>query len=92
MRSFFLSLRPIVLAIGLMFVALPNVASADAMGAPFVSSYAGHRRLYECVHRPVQRRMLRRSGRPTATSWCSQCRTLPAQSDPTCFTVRAIGK
>jgi hypothetical protein len=41
MRSICLSLRPVLLAIGLMTVALPNVASAAPTGEPFVSSYAG---------------------------------------------------
>jgi hypothetical protein len=40
MRSILLSLRAVVLAIGLMAVALPNVSAAPG-GASFVSSYAG---------------------------------------------------
>ena len=42
MRSIFLSLRPVVLAIGLMMtVALPNLVSAAPAGVPFEASYTG---------------------------------------------------
>jgi hypothetical protein len=44
MRSMLLSLRPVVLAIGLMTVALPNLASAapgSPTGAPFRATYTG---------------------------------------------------
>jgi hypothetical protein len=40
-RSMRLSLRSVVLVIGLMIVAMPTVASAAPTGAPFVASYAG---------------------------------------------------
>jgi len=41
MRSMTTSIRPVVLAIGLMIVAIPNVASAAPTGVPFEASYAG---------------------------------------------------
>jgi hypothetical protein len=37
----FSCLRPVILAISLMTVVLPNVASAASTGAPFEASYAG---------------------------------------------------